>query len=281
MNSFIAIYNQLGIACASDTDNTVFRLSKQEPVGVAVCPFSPIPWESYIIGYLRQGEPQHNKNLEEYARYFEAYLQQFPADLEWNHLCEDMLSLNFLGFGVDDIYPSKSYIHVKVNEKTGKLEFGEIDNVKISINNTAFLSWIGDFNCLDPILHGSTEKVKSLAKTKLSELFDTYKKRVIENFAGTKYEAYVNECLQKNSNFSIVDDSVSEATALAEEKLYDGIDTFSIEEMVTSSEKFVNANVRLNHLKKGGKGLIGSTREMAVLTRTEGFTWIKHSLFAI
>ena len=52
-------------------------------------------------------------------------------------------------------------------------------------------------------------------------------------------------------------------------------------EMVTSAESLVNANVRLNHLKNGGKGLVGQTREIAVLTRTEGFTWIKHSLFAI
>ena len=60
-----------------------------------------------------------------------------------------------------------------------------------------------------------------------------------------------------------------------------GIDTFSMEEMVTSAESLVNANVRLNHLKNGGKGLVGQTREIAVLTRAEGFTWIKHSLFAI
>ena len=42
-----------------------------------------------------------------------------------------------------------------------------------------------------------------------------------------------------------------------------GIDTFSMEEMVTSAESLVNANVRLNLLKNGGKGLVGQTREIA------------------
>lgn len=61
MNSFIAIYNQSGIACASDTDNTIYRLSKEKPVAIAICPYSPIPWESIISQYLLKGEPEHHK----------------------------------------------------------------------------------------------------------------------------------------------------------------------------------------------------------------------------
>lgn len=74
---------------------------------------------------------------------------------------------------------------------------------------------------------------------------------------------------------------VTKATKKAFERAYEGISTFSIEELVSTAETLVNANVWLLHLKEGVKGLLGHTREIAALTRAEGFTWIKHSLFAI
>lgn len=44
--SFIALFSKAGIACAADTDHTVFRLSDKYPVAIAVNPDSPIPWKS-------------------------------------------------------------------------------------------------------------------------------------------------------------------------------------------------------------------------------------------
>ena len=281
MNSFIAIYNQSGIAMASDTDNAIYRLSKQEPVAIAVCPHSPIPWSSLITNYQRQGEPVHHKTLEEYARDFEAFFQEFPADKAWNKLGIDDANLIFLGYGEDDIYPSVCNIQVKVNEATGKLELGDMHTNQISISNDAGFNWNGDFERLATILRGSTKKVKKFAEEKQLELFDAYKKRITEKFKGTKYEEYVNDCFSKYEQEKIPHDTVVHATSRSVHDVHIGMETFNIEEMVTSAENLVNGNVRLNHLKNGGKGLIGSTREIAVLTRAEGFTWIKHSLFAI
>jgi hypothetical protein len=61
----------------------------------------------------------------------------------------------------------------------------------------------------------------------------------------------------------------------------DGIETFSVEDMVMAAETIVNAEVRLDHLSSGCKTPLNTTREIAVITRTEGLTWIKHSLYAI
>ena len=43
--SFVAFLNKRGIACASDTDMTLYALSRQEPVALAVNSYSPIPWD--------------------------------------------------------------------------------------------------------------------------------------------------------------------------------------------------------------------------------------------
>lgn len=283
MNSFLAIYNQSGIACASDTDNTIYRLSKEEPVAIAICPYSPIPWECIITQYLRKGEPEHHKTLEEYARDFETFFQQFHADKAWNKLGINELNLIFLGYGQDEIYPSVCDIQIEVDEETEKMKLGEIGikQINLSRDENAGYNRNGNFERLASILFGATEQVKDFATEKQFDLFHAYKQRVIEKFKGTQYEEYVNKCLSNYPEEIAVPKPVTKATTKAFERAYEGISTFSIEELVSTAETLVNANVRLLHLKEGGKGLLGHTREIAVLTRAEGFTWIKHSLFAI
>ena len=280
-NSFISLYNKSGIACASGTDNTIYRFSKEEPVAVAVCPFSPIPWESIITAYLRKGEPAHHLTLEEYARDFEQFLQTYPADNAWNGLNIDERNLIFLGYGTNDIYPSVCDILIAVDEDTEKMNFDEINNTAISIDNQAAFNWNGDFERVNPILHGITQAVKDFMIERVGDSIELYKKRVLDKFNGTKYEEYVKKSLD-NYDFEAAQHSlVYDATGHIQYEVYRGLDSFSIEDMVLSCENIINANIRLNHLATGGKSLIGSTREIAVLTRAEGFTWIKHSLFAI
>lgn len=280
-NSFISLYNKSGIACASDTDNTIYQLSKEEPVAVAVCPFSPIPWESIITAYLRKGEPTHHQTLEEYARDFEQFLQTYPANKAWNGLSIDEQNLIFLGYGTNDIYPSVCDILIVVDEETGRMKLGEISNTAISIDNEAAFNWNGDFERVNPILHGTTLAVKEFMFERVGESIELYKKRVPDKFSGTKYEEFVKKSLD-NYDFEAAQHSlVYDATKHIQDRVCIGLDSFSIEDLVLSCENMVNANIRLNHLANGGKGLIGSTREIAVLTRAEGFTWIKHSLFAI
>ena len=281
MNSFFSICNKSGIACASDTDNTIYRLSKEEPVAVAVCPFSPIRWDSIIIAYLRKGEPAHHLTLEEYARDFEQFLQAYPADKAWNGLSIDERNLIFLGYGTGDIYPSVCDTLIVVDDETGRMQLGEVSNTVISIGNEAAFNWNGNFERMNPILHGATRIARDFMAQRVGEALELYKKRVLDKFQGTKYEEYVKKTLDDYDFKAKQSLLINDATRDILYGVCIGLDSFGIEEMVLNCENIVNANIRLSHLANGGKGLIGSTREIAVLTRAEGFTWIKHSLFAI
>ena len=73
--SFIAFLNKHGIACASDTDMTLYALSKQEPVAIAVNPYSPIPWDNIINAYLRKGCIPLHDDFRDYARDFAEFLK--------------------------------------------------------------------------------------------------------------------------------------------------------------------------------------------------------------
>ena len=74
---------------------------------------------------------------------------------------------------------------------------------------------------------------------------------------------------------------IYEATEKTYDSVLEGIETFSVEDMVMAAETIVNAEVRLGHLSTGCKKPLNATHEIAVITRAEGLTWIKHSLYAI
>ena len=58
-----------------------------------------------------------------------------------------------------------------------------------------------------------------------------------------------------------------------------GVDSFSIEDMVTAVETLVQSNAELVNLRTGKPGEAAEVKEIAVLTIPEGLTWIKHSLY--
>lgn len=281
MNSFIAICNQNGIACASDSDNTIFQISKKVPIALAVCTSSPVPWKEIITQYIRKGEPVAHKTLEEYARDFEAFLHNYPADKVWNKLCIDELNIIFLGYGEDEIYPSVCDIQIEVDEETEKMRFRVVRTKQVTISKTSALHYIGNWENLSAIIKGSSSKVQKAIIDKEQVIYESYVQRVKAKFKDTKYEDYVNQSLERAEKTVFVSSIVKSAKNSAVQENYLGISTFSVAELVDSVEKFVNANARLSHLKNGGRGLVGQTKEIAVLTFAEGFTWIKHSVFAI
>jgi hypothetical protein len=87
--SFVAFLNKHGIACASDTDMTLYALSRQEPIALAVNSYSPIPWDSIINAYVRQGEIAKHEIFGDYARDFSNYLSTVKINPDWKNLTED------------------------------------------------------------------------------------------------------------------------------------------------------------------------------------------------
>ena len=140
---------------------------------------------------------------------------------------------------------------------------------------------LGDFESVATILWGSTRKFREVYVDGHLELFGKYKARVLEKFAGTKYEQYVKDSIDNYDEEDFIVSQVNNSTESVYHDLAIGIDSFSVQDMVTAVETIVNANVNLSHLREGVKYSIGEVKEIAVLTIPEGLTWIKHSLYAV
>lgn len=278
--AFIALSSMSGIVCASDTDHTIYQLSQQQPVVVAVNSYSQIPWDHIINTYKRKQESECRNSIEDYAFDF---VKSFPniMGISWHNLSPEDRKIIFMGYGLDDLFPSVYEIVIAWNETDNIVEIDNKSITRISHKNLASINLLGNLESVSTILWGATQETKGFLLKKHIEQFEIYKQRVLEKFKGTEYEEFVKQKLADYDPKEGFVSVINEASDSTFSNIQHGIDSFSIEEMVTAAETIVDAEIRLDHLSSGHMGPLHSTRELAVITRVEGLTWIKHSLFAL
>jgi hypothetical protein len=278
--SFVAFLNKRGLACASDTDMTLYALSRQEPVALAVNSYSPIPWDFIINSYLRKGEIQIHETFSDYARDFACYLSTVETKPSWKYLSSDEKNIIFLGYGSDDVFPSAVDIMVKYDEEAKKLicDF-DIDRGIDHINTSDFFM-LSHFENTQPVMYGIIESARQKLIDKQNSLLDTFKERIFDAVKGTEFEKAVQEVIAEYDSYSF-EDVTRELSGQQMQRVDTAIDSFNIEDLVKVAEDFVDAKVQIDHLKNGGRGDLHYTKELAVITRTEGVVWIKHCLYGI
>lgn len=277
----VALSNQSGIVIASDTYHTVYQLAKKYPFAVAVDSFSPLPWEEIINNYIGRGESLDERDFMEYVKDFEDFLETLPFQDCFSSTISKPANIIFLGYGRDDIFPCVYDTMVAFDEEQQKNLFVEpSDFIRINHNNMAQVSFLGNLDSISTLIWGINRDMSEVITSKYDELFETYKKRVIDKFQGTDYEEFVKNKLEEYNPRESSQIQINQSIDNVYDNVLIGIDSFSIEDMVTAAETIVNAEVRLDHLASGCGAPLHSTCEIAVITRTEGLTWIKHPIFA-
>jgi hypothetical protein len=279
--SFVAFLNKHGIACASDTDMTLYALSRQEPVALAVNSYSPIPWDTIINAYLRQGEIAKHEIFGDYARDFSNYLSTVKINPGWKNLTEDDGKIIFLGFGTDDVFPSAVDIQVHLDDEASKLICDFNTERGIDHDKETDFYTLSHFENTQPIIYGISDDVRTKLIEKQSGLIDIYKQRILDVVKGTKYEENIQKKLSEYDATTTIAKYTYNQSDNQLSRIDMALDSFNIEDLVKMAEDFVDAKVQLDHLKSGGKGELPHTKELAVITRTEGVVYIKHCLFGL
>ena len=278
---FIALSNMSGIACASDSDHTLYQLSKNVPLALAVNPSSPIPWDIIIDQYKQIGGLEEKKEFSDYAAHFLSFLSTIPVEKTWSTQSRNDLNIIFMGYGKEDLFPSIYDVILKINPDKNQLEEDFSEYNKISHDNIAAINLLGDIEGVSTLLFGATNNTKELILQYYAKQLENYKERVAENFKDTEYAPFVQKKLEAFNVEDAAAEKINTATGEVLSGVYNGLDTFSIEDLVTAVEALVNAEVRLKHLLSKGKEYPHNTKEIAVITHIEGVTWLKHSLFAL
>ena len=277
----IALTNMSGIACASDRDHTIYQLSKRVPFAVAVNPDSQIPWYNIIEQYQLSGEPEESEEFSDYVTHFVSFLSNHFAEKSWSDLPADDTNVFFMGYGKEDLFPSVYDTILKVNPENGQFETTQVGYNKISHQECTAINHLCDIDYVSTLLFGVTNQTREALLPIYTKLFESYKDRVKKHFADTEYTSYVTQELDSHN----IEDSYYQTFYNAYSEVMSrtdmGLNTFSVEDLVTAVETLVNAEVRLKHLLSKGKEHPHLTKEIAVITRIEGVTWLKHSLFAL
>ena len=297
MSAIIAVLNRHGVSLAADSavtlgnthkvvnsGNKIFTLSKYYPVAIMTysnASFMSVPWDIIINNYKRMGELEEKENFEDYAKDFEKYLTSLPVSEDYSDLSTEDSNIIFMGYGKDDLFPQ--IYDTCISLANGKWKFDEdrTEIFKVSHQEFAHINLLGNLDSVYTLIWGATRDVNNILLENHLRTFKVYKERVLERFKGTEYESFVTKKLEA---YEAKDDfmmKMSEAVDKTSSNVLDGIETFSVEDMVMAAETIVNAEVRLDHLGSGCKTPLNTTREIAVITRAEGLTWIKHSLYAI
>jgi hypothetical protein len=276
----IAISNMSGIVCASDANHTIYQLSRRQPLAIAVNPHSPIPWDNIIHGYKEKGEIEAKENFEECALNFLDHLYSYEVEDSWKNLSLNDGNIIFMGYGKEDMFPCLYDVILQYNSETSKLE-AHNTYTQIAHNQRSAINLLGNLDSVSTLIWGANAATNQYLLKKHMELFEIYKQRVIERFKGTKAEDFVIRKLEAYDPERAFDGIINQSMDETYNEVAMGIDTFSIEDMVSAAETIINAEVRLDHLISGCKEPLHRTQEIAVITRTEGLTWIKHSLYAI
>lgn len=279
--SFVAFLNKRGIACASDTDMTLYTLSRQEPVALAVNSYSPIPWDAIINTYLKQGEIAKHETFGDYARDFSDYLSTVKINPEWKKLTDDDGKILFLGFGSDDVFPSAVDIQVQLDGEATKLVCKFIRERGIDHYNETDFYTLTRFETILPITHGVNDVARLKLTVKQDALINILKQRILDAVKGTKYEDNIQKKLSEYDAFISFTDISSDQSNEQLNRINTALDSFNVEDLVKIAEDFVDAKVQLDHLKSGGKGELPHTKELAVITRTEGIVYIKHCILGL
>ena len=277
--SFIAFFNKHGIACASDTDKTLYALSKKEPVVIAVTPYSPIPWDDIINAYLRQGDIPLHDDFADYAHDFIQYLTTIESKPQWAQLSDDEANVIFMGFGQDDLFPSAVDVYVRHDEDSRSLQCQYIEKRTIGHDLEAEHCLLGGFELMQPMLYGISETALNAMADRQAENLKKFKQRMTKAFKKAHCPTSIASIPFDTrgpyvGNISGLDQS-------HQTRLNSAIASFNIEDMVKATETFIDVNGQLEHLKSGCIGNPDSTKELAVITRTEGLVWIKHCLFGL
>ena len=277
----IAISNMSGIVCASDTDYTIYQLSKTYPLAVAVNSYSPKKKKKIINDYKSLGEPKEKENFEDYAMDFEKYLSTIQVLGDITELTTEDSNIFFMGYGKEDLFPQTYDTYVCINNGKWGFDSNQTDIYKISHANFAHINLLGNLDSVSALIWGASSEVNNMIIENHVKTFNVYKERVLNRFKGTEFEQFVTKKLNEYDAKEDIKQRISEAVDKTFSCALDGIETFSIEDMVTAAEYIVDAEVRLDHLSSGCKTPLKTTREIAVITRVEGLTWIKHSIYAL
>lgn len=236
----------------------------------------------------------YNEVIEPNREYFEEERKQFPRmkDEEWDLLLNffHRILINddfnpilateiiFVGYGEKDIFPASQRLYVSgMVGDTVKYKIEEIS--EISHTSSAEIRPFAQTDVMLTLMKGVSpqsdqeyrDATIELEEGIITDITDLLKKEkvspsIIEKIKGLSYEKVHERYMDRIENF-IHDNFIS--------GIVTALDFFNLEEMAKMAENLIAVTNLQRHISSSEE-TVGGPIEVAIITKTGGFKWIKH-----
>lgn len=272
------VANNAGAVFASDTPGSIFPLYDGIPVclGVGSKDDELIPqWAGIMQKFYETRKVTPEDDFSVYMAGFMTFLKSSGVNVGNG----EGLNLTFCGYGDNDIFLKYRSISIVPD---GNGSFIEDDYYEVDLdqmhNDTAF-GVAGEEDEIVNIIRGVSLDFEQKFIELYAKYAKKYKRRLVEaaKNTGNKDIIKVAKSQDTDMNAEYFHDNLRRSIMEDNERKFDAaVKSFNMEDLIAMSENLVNVSGTQNYYR-GIHSEQHFTREIAIVTRAEGFVWIKRA----
>ena len=217
--------------------------------------------------------------------------EQMPLDLRglWersfhSYICSQHYyngtGIVFVGYGNPDIYPSLLPIYISgAFDHRMRYYFEDDDAVFITNDNSSCISPFAQKDVMLTLMKGYAPSFFDKMEETYDETLTAIKQKIMEE---VKEAGASKKILSKIEGINLSDFKKNYSESMSNfvrEEFIDGIvdavDSFNIEDMANMAESLISVTNLQRHISSSDES-VGGPIDVAVITRSEGFIWVKH-----
>ena len=243
-------------------------------------------FEDYSIAHLR------SYGAEEFQEWADLCKEDgFPEELrhDWEEcFFEYIRSLHyykgtgvvFVGYGNKDIYPSLMTVYLSgAFDHRLRFFYSEDEKDTISNDNTACINPFAQTDVMFTLMQGINPGLERLVQSAYKESISKTQQKMLDAMKEAGVPDKTIKQIAETSTEDIEKEFEERLDDFQQENFIEGIvdavDAFNLEDMANMAESLVSVTNLQRHISSSEES-VGGPIDVAVITRTEGFFWVKH-----
>lgn len=186
----------------------------------------------------------------------------------------------FVGYGKNDIYPALLSVYVSgAFDRRLRYYYEENDACIINPERSAFIIPFAQEDVMQNLMRGIHPAFRQMISATVRQSTEKAKMKLAERL---REEGVSEDIIQRMIDADLEDisndfDEQVEAYSQSEfvSGIVDAVDSFNLEDMASMAESLIEVTNLQRHISSSEE-TVGGPVDVAVITRTDGFMWVKH-----
>ena len=214
-----------------------------------------------------------------------------PSDMsdDWakgfyDYLCSqfyyDGTGIVFVGYGTDELFPSLIPIYVSgIVDGRIRYTFSRDEEEHIGIDNESAICPFAQCDVMMTVMKGISPALREKVDVATSEAVSMTKDKMIEAMKAAGVDADTIAKIQETDLQEVTDRHGEQIKDFIQTEyvngLIDTVESFGVEDMANMAESLISITNLQRHITASEES-VGGPVDVAVITKAEGFVWMKH-----